>query len=193
MQHLSFLTSRDVYSANATAAPMNNRITFPSFSCDAAPLTVGAGGTEELPPVREEAADVVVASVLAPELVSEAWTLDTLERIDEISLVAATVMLESSLEAADLADEISLARELAMEAARLDSAAVALEMRLEASAGTDEMTELMTAVAELASLARELAIEETMLEATEGAADTSLARELAIDEARLLRAELPVG
>jgi hypothetical protein len=185
------------YHANTTTAPMNNPMTLPTLSRDASPLAVGAGGTEELPPAREEAADVVVASVLAPELVSEAWALEALARIDEISLEAATVMLESSLGATELADEISLARELAAEAARLDSAAVALEMRLEAPTATDEATELATelttAEAELASLARELATEETMLEAAEGAADTSLARELAMDDSRLLRAELPVG
>jgi len=154
------------YHANTTAAPMNNPMTLPTLSRDAAPLAVGAGGTEEPLPAREEAADVVVASVLAPELVSEAWTLEALARVDETSLEAAAVMLESPLGAAELADEISLARELAMEAAMLDSAAVALEMRLEASTATDEATELATelttAEAELALLARELAIEDEL-------------------------------
>lgn len=176
---------------------MNNPMALPTLSRDAAPLAVGAGGTEELPLAREEVVDVVVASVLAPELVSEAWTLEALARVDETSLEAATVMLESSLGVAELVGEISLVRELAMEAVRVDSVAVALEMRLEASTATDEATELVTelttAEAELVSLARELAIEEAMLEAAEGAADTSLARELAMDDARLLRAELPVG
>ena len=185
------------YYANTTTTPMNNPMTLPTLSRDAAPLAEGAGGIEELPPVCEKVADVVVASVLAPELVSEAWTLETLVRIDETSLEAATVMLESSLGIAELVDEISLARELAVEAARLDLAAVALEMRLEASTATDEATELATelttAEAELASLARELAIEEAMPEAAEGAADTPLTRELAMDDARLLRVELPVG
>ena len=131
------------YHANTTAAPMNSPMTLPTLSRDAAPLAVGAGGTEELPLACEEAADVVVASVLAPELVSKAWTLEALGRINELSLEAAMVMLESSLGAAELADEISLARELVMEVVRLDSATVALEMRLEASTATDEAAELV--------------------------------------------------